>query len=118
MVRKPTQPFSYAEVEAARDDSQDIWTLSNEVLYKLCQDYPGNSDIREVVTKVLIIGKTYSAAIERRRTWPGSKIKVEDYYKKVAAEITTLDLDAELRGMQSTEPSEFKDLRPTVTRKP
>jgi hypothetical protein len=114
IVGKPTQPFSDAEVQTSRDDSQDIWTLSNDVLYKLCQDYPENSDLRKVVTKVMIIGKTHSAAIERRRTWARSKIKVEDYYKKVAAEITTLDLDAELCGMQSTEPSELKDLRPTL----
>ena len=32
----------------------------------------------------------------------------------MAAEIITLDLDAELDGMRSTEPSELKDLRPTL----
>ena len=114
MVGKPTQPFSDVEVQTARDDSQDIWTLSNDVLYKLCQDYPGNSNLQEVVTKVMIIGKTQSAPIERRHTSFFPKIKAEDYYKKVADEITTLDLDAELHGMRCTEPSELKDLTPTL----
>jgi hypothetical protein len=111
MVGKPSKPFSDAEVKAARDDSGDLWTLSNNVLYKLCQDYPGNSNLQEVVTKVMIIGKTYSASIERRRTSSVPKIKGEDYYKQVASEIKTLALDAELGDMRSSEPSELKNIK-------
>ena len=81
MVGKLSQPFSDSEVKAARDDSED-WTLTNKVLYKLCQDYPGNSNLQEIATKVMIIGKTYSAAIERRRTSSVPKIKIEDYLQE------------------------------------
>ena len=109
-----TRPFTEAEIKAARNESEDIWTLSNNVLYKLCQNYPGHSNLEEIVTKILIIGKTYSAAIERRPTSSGAKLKVEDYYKKVASEFKALDLDVELRRMQSTKPSDFEDVKPAL----
>src|SRR5260370_14929235 len=47
------------------------WHLSNQVLYDLCIQYPGHADKQAVIAKILLIGRVYSAAIERRK----SKVK-------------------------------------------
>lgn len=44
------------------------WDLSNRVLYGLCRKHPEHNTREEVVAKVLMIGRVYAAAIERRRS--------------------------------------------------
>lgn len=44
------------------------WDLSNKVLYDLCRTSPLHVDAGVVLAKMLLIGRTYAAAIERRRT--------------------------------------------------
>lgn len=41
------------------------WTLSNDILYKICKNYPSNIDKESVLAKTLIIGRVYSVALER-----------------------------------------------------
>lgn len=43
------------------------WDFSNQVLYDLCRAHPRHDDERVVIAKVLLIGRAYSAAIERRK---------------------------------------------------
>ena len=43
------------------------WDFSNRVLYDLCRSNPAHDDERVVIAKMLLIGRTYSAAIERRK---------------------------------------------------
>lgn len=43
------------------------WDLGNEVLYKLCREYPRHDKEEEILAKVWLVGRSYSAAIERRR---------------------------------------------------
>jgi hypothetical protein len=43
------------------------WDFSNRVLYDLCRAHPAHDDERVVIAKVLLIGRAYSAAIERRK---------------------------------------------------
>lgn len=103
--------FSNDEIETARAKEEDIWTVFNRVLYQLCKDYPGHSDLSQVVTKIMIIGKTYSVPIERRRIRPNeTKLAIEPYYRAVAKKIIDLDLDAKLREMRRTEPSQLENL--------
>ena len=43
------------------------WDFSNQVLYDLCGAHPAHVDVRVVIAKMLLIGRAYSAAIERRK---------------------------------------------------
>lgn len=43
------------------------WDLGNKVLYDLCEQYPGHDQVDQIIAKVWLIGRAYSAAIERRR---------------------------------------------------
>jgi hypothetical protein len=58
------------------------WELSNGVLYDLCRQHPRHDSPEKVVAKILMIGRVYAAAIERRRhKTEGS----DDFYISVVA---------------------------------
>lgn len=46
----------------------NIWSLGNEVLYKFCREYPTHQTSENIVGKFWLIGRSYAAAVERRRT--------------------------------------------------
>jgi hypothetical protein len=43
------------------------WDFSNQVLYDVCRAHPAHDDEKVVIAKVLLIGRAYSAAVERRK---------------------------------------------------
>ena len=43
------------------------WGAGNEVLYELCRKHPLHTEVPFVIAKVWLIGRSYAAAIERRR---------------------------------------------------
>ncbi|MCC8996063.1 MAG: hypothetical protein LM517_03180 [Nitrosomonas sp.] len=43
------------------------WRVGNEVLYKLCRTRPAHKDAADVIAKIWLIGRSYAAAIERRK---------------------------------------------------
>ena len=53
--------------------------IGNEVLYKMCETYPHHDDIDIIASKVLLIGRSYAATVERGRT-NNSIINNDDYY--------------------------------------
>lgn len=56
-------------VEATRAFDQD-WGGVDDVLYELCRKHPGHSDRRAATAKLALIGRAYSAGLERRVTPP------------------------------------------------
>ena len=64
----------------------------NVVLYQMCRDAPRHDDIDEISGKIWLIGRSYSAAIERGA---GERIiKDEDFYiTQVAPAIKNSDID-------------------------
>jgi hypothetical protein len=44
------------------------WDHANSVLYDLCAQHPGHDRDDVIIAKLWLIGRTYAAAIERRRT--------------------------------------------------
>ncbi|MCI0640696.1 MAG: hypothetical protein L0Y72_16605 [Gemmataceae bacterium] len=44
-----------------------VWDLGNAALYDLCQEHPGHKKRDEIIAKIWLIGRSYSASIERRR---------------------------------------------------
>ncbi len=47
--------------------SPSKWDTSNNVLHDLCSRHRAHIDDGEVLAKILLIGRVYAAAIERRR---------------------------------------------------
>lgn len=67
------------EIETAQKPNN--WTLANSVLYSLCKENPSQSDVEAIVSKFWLIGRAYSASVERRRTKHESALDVgEDFY--------------------------------------
>jgi hypothetical protein len=58
------------------------WDLGNDVLYGLCRTHPGHSSKAAVIAKIWLIGRSYAAAIERRRNKTDAN---DDFYVDVVA---------------------------------
>lgn len=76
------------------------WDWGNEALYEICRKNPRHKSIPVIVGKIWIIGRTYSAAIERRP----KKITKDDeryYVDRVAPMILDSDIDKWIRSVSS-----------------
>lgn len=70
---------SEAQVHNARKGPS--WSLGNKFLYDLCGTHPSQSDPEAVVSKFWLIGRAYSATVERRRTSEEEPLKPgENFY--------------------------------------
>lgn len=58
-------PVTQEDINRSQD--RRIWDRANEVLYDLCRVAPNHDSNDAILAKVLIIGRVYAAAIERRR---------------------------------------------------
>lgn len=67
------------------------WDFGNTVLYNLCKDNFQHDKDEVIIAKVLMIGRVYAAAVERRRT--KESISDDFYIEKVAPTIRTSKLD-------------------------
>ena len=47
--------------------NENIWSLADGELYGLCQKYPDHKNTKATIAKLWFIGRTYAAALERRR---------------------------------------------------
>ena len=77
--------------------SNDIWSLGNQVLYDLCEKYPKHTCPEQIVAKIWLIGRSYAAAIERRK----NKTTENDifYEKTVVRAIIQAKLDLKLEKL-------------------
>ncbi len=57
-----------SETQVATAMKDNSWTLGNQVLYDMCRNHPSQSETTAIVSKFWLIGRAYSAAIERRHT--------------------------------------------------
>lgn len=74
------------------------WDVGNGVLYDLCRRYPAHRRVDEIVAKLWLIGRTYAAAIERRRVktaFTGDAFYI-DY---VAPKLIAWNIDRSLSGL-------------------
>jgi hypothetical protein len=57
------------------------WDVGNTVLYDLCKKYPRHDNVGEILAKVSIIGRSYAAAIERRKKF--LNLKADTFHQEV-----------------------------------
>jgi hypothetical protein len=70
-----------------------VWDLGNKVLYDLCSYHPGHKTHEEIIAKVWLIGRSYAAAIERRKNKTADSEGDSFYEEKVAPKIKNSDID-------------------------
>jgi len=83
----------------ANKEYEHRWQFANSILYKMCEDYPEHNDADVIVAKMWLIGRSYSAAIERRKN--ADKNASDFYYEDVANEILKngKELDEKIKNL-------------------
>ena len=99
------------EIKRARETSADSWSIGNRVLYDLCDSYPEHDNVRAVVAKLWLIGRSYSAAIERHCKPLPPKAPNDALYTRIAHRLRDSDLDPALRSLNKSGPRTETDLR-------
>jgi len=56
------------EINNFNDLKDKKWMLGNNILYNLCKKYPFHKKDEEIRAKIWLIGRSYAASIERRKT--------------------------------------------------
>lgn len=70
------------DVNRAKKKSR--WDFGNKILYDMCANYPYHKSIDQIVAKIWLIGRSYAAAIERRKN---AKEFNEDFYTEVVGPV-------------------------------
>ncbi len=74
------------------------WQLGNDCLYSLCEKNPHHKNVDEVVAKLWLIGRSYAAALERRKN---KRKKDPEFYEFIAAPaIIESDIDLKLKAIR------------------
>jgi hypothetical protein len=87
-----------------RCQADDAWSLGNKVLYDMCRHYPRHASVSEVVAKVWLIGRAYSATVERGRgDVAGPGLSNDEFYRDmVAPALIDSDLDLHLGKLRNS----------------
>jgi len=72
------------------------WDYANSVLYKLCSDNPNHTSNEVILAKIWLIGRSYAAAIERRKN-SEDDINDDFYINQVVPKIKKSKLDLEIK---------------------
>jgi len=98
-VRKNMVSLRKEQVESSLENSE--WDLGNTILYDMCSQYPAHNKSAEIIAKVWLIGRSYAAAIERRKNARNGEFKGDvSYIGKVAPEIIHSDIDGLPRTLE------------------
>lgn len=82
---------------------QPRWIFGNSVLYKMCKDYPTHEDSEINIGKIWLIGRSYAAAVERRKEARESN---DDFYYNVVSKAMYViheKLDNNLRQLNESQ---------------
>jgi hypothetical protein len=61
-----------------------LFDLGNDCLYRLCKEHPGHRREDEIMAKLILIGRTYAASIERRKLEDGDELRGDQFLFKQA----------------------------------
>lgn len=78
----------------------DNWVFFNNILYETCSSHFEHKRIDIVMAKVCLIGRAYSASIERRHIEEGHRINSDRFYERIVAPaVIASDIDQWLNGL-------------------
>ncbi|MDO8795211.1 MAG: hypothetical protein Q7J25_11385 [Vicinamibacterales bacterium] len=91
-----------AESVKQAQDGADPWRVGNQVLYDLCQRCPDHDDDAKIIAKVWLIGRAYSASIERGKgDAVGADVPNDVFYiKHVAPALRASALDRKVAALK------------------
>jgi len=95
MKMETTLPTSEQVVKAKQ---KNPWDFSNKILYDLCRDNFSHTQVDATLTKVLFIGRIYSAAVERRKN-KDDEIGDDFYFNKIEPSFRKPFLDENLKEL-------------------
>jgi len=78
------------------------WEFGNSILYQMCEDNPLHNDADVVIGKIWLIGRSYAAAIERRKN--ADDYQGDDfYYDAVAPKMLEIgkELDSRIESLKN-----------------
>ena len=78
------------------------WEFGNSILYQMCEDNPLHTDADVVIGKIWLIGRSYAAAIERRKI--ADDYQGDDfYYDAVAPKMLEIgdELDKRIESLKN-----------------
>jgi hypothetical protein len=90
------------------------WTLGNEVLYKMCADNFTHDNDEKIIAKVWLIGRSYAAAIERRKNKEPNEDSDKFYTDTVTRAFKSSDLDQRLKELSSYKVIDIEVLKNTI----
>jgi hypothetical protein len=101
---KPSVQLTPKMVRDAQQDEAP-WRVGNQVLYDLCRCHPRHVDDAAIIAKVWLIGRAYSAALERGRGMTvGDEVSNEQFYTEhIAKALRKSDLDRKLKALDSAQ---------------
>ena len=91
-----------------------MWDFSNTVLYDLCRLHPTHTRDEEIIAKILLIGRVYAAAIERRRNKEDDHESDRFYTDTVAPAIRDSRIDEWLQDARAATPGTEQALKTLV----
>lgn len=81
--------------------NESRWDFGNSVLYRMCEEHPCHENADVIVGKIWLIGRSYAAAIERRKN--SDEYHGDDfYYDVVAPKLLSIggELDRRIRSLK------------------
>ncbi len=75
------------------EEMNQNWHIGNDILYEMCRKYPTHKDDSEVIAKLWLIGRSYSAAIERGAKDENNNKLEEPVYEKMLPKALAKDRD-------------------------
>ncbi|MCK5686511.1 hypothetical protein KAJ27_20415 [bacterium] len=87
------------------------WDFGNKILYKMCMEHPQHIDQSEIIGKIWLIGRSYAAAIERRKINFVNENAGDDFYiNKVAPAVAKSEIDNWIKSFDINEISAVDNL--------
>ena len=106
------------KIQITKDDVEyalgpSPWDLGNQVLYSLCQNHPKHDMDDAIIAKVWLIGRSYAAAIERRKK---AEETSDDFYEiTVVEKIKKSKLDDWLAALPNQILGPWRELSSVIT---
>ncbi len=76
-----------------KSKENSYWDFSNSVLYDLCRNNPEHKSKEIILAKIMLIGRSYAVAIERRKKDEVNDINDDFYISKVEPKISSSGID-------------------------
>ena len=94
--------------------SERPWELVNNILYGMCEEYFDHGTPDKIISKVSLIGRAYSASIERRRNNIEDDKHVDFWEGKVVPAFTESKIDEMLEELKDIKSLSYDKLQEVI----